>query len=150
MNICSPNSNYALFCAHRDWVPDYKNPYNLILTFASEVSEAQARKKYAQFIRKLSKKILKNAYRRYGKLIEQRAYLEYGSNGNYHIHALCDVRNDWDERFESLVRQLWTHGIEVEIRKVPINELARAHAYNSKMRTKKLESGSYADSFLVV
>ena len=52
-------SNHALHEAHRDWVPDYKNPYNLILTFSDDVSEKHARKKYSEFIRKLSKRIYK-------------------------------------------------------------------------------------------
>jgi len=145
-----PNSDRALHLAHRAWVPDYRNPYNLILTFAEDVSEQQARKKYSQLICRVSKLILKNAYTRRGRLIDQHGYLEYGNGGRYHIHALCDVREDWADRFIPLVRKLWTHGIETEVTKVPTNELARVHAYNSKMQTKKSESGRYADSYLVV
>ena len=151
MNIHDyPNSNRALHIAHRGWVPDYMNPYNLILTFADDVSENQARRKYSQLIRSLSKRILKNACTNHHKQIDHRGYLEYGAGGKYHIHTLVDVRGDWDDRFIPLVRKLWTHGIVEEITKVPANELSRVHKYNSKMRTKKTGSGYYSDSYLVV
>ena len=145
-----PNSNLALHQAHRNWVPGYRNPYNMILTFMEDVSEGQARKMYSQLIRRLSKLIMNNAYRRHNKLIEQHGYLECCNGGKYHIHALCDVREDWNERFIPLVRRLWTSGIETEIVKVPVHELSKVHKYNSKMRTKNNGSGYYADAFLVV
>lgn len=145
-----PNSNQALHAAHRDWIPDYSNPYNLILTFSEDVGEEHARNKYSLFIRKLSKYILKNGYTRFGNIIGQRSYLEYRIKGGYHIHTLCDVREDWDDCFVSMVHKVWRHGIVTEIAKVPVNELGRVQGYNSKMRTKKIESGYYSDSHLVV
>ena len=145
-------SNHALHDAHRDWVPDYKNPYNLILTFADNVSEKLARKKYSAFIRKLSKLIYKNASRRDrgNKKISQRGYLEVCKKGRYHIHALLDVREDWDACFTKIVSALWKHGIDIQVKKVPLNEIERVHKYNSKMRTKKTTTGYYSDAYLVV
>ncbi len=145
-------SNHALHAAHYGWVPDYQNPYNLILTFADDVSEKHARKKYSAFIRKLSKLIYKNASRkdRGNKKISQRGYMEVCKKGRYHIHALLDVREDWDARFKIVVNMLWEHGIVLQVQKVPINEVKRTHIYNSKMRTKKTNTGYYSDAYLVV
>ena len=143
-------SNHALHDAHYGWVPDYQNPYNLILTFADDISEKHARKKYSELIRKLSKLIYKNAYRRHGKKICHRGYLEVNEKGRYHIHTLLDVREDWDARFKIVVNMLWEHGIVVQVQKVPINEVKRTHIYNSKMRTKKTDTGYYSDAYLVV
>lgn len=145
-----PNSNRALHFAHRAWVPAYRNPYNLIMTFADDVSEEQARQKFSLFCRRLSKRILKNGYTRFGKLIDQRGYLEFGNNGRFHIHVLIDVREDWNDRFIRLVNQLWIYGLVAKNIKVSADELAKKHAYNSKMKTKRTESGHYSDSFLVV
>jgi len=145
-----PNSNRALYEAFSSWVPDYSNPYNLILTFANDVSEEHARQKYSALIRKISKRILNRGYKDWGNLIAQHGYLEFNKNGRFHIHSLCDVREDWDEKFTALVRKLWRHGIDVQITKVPKSELVKVHQYNSKMRTKKTESGYYSDSFLIV
>lgn len=149
-NFCNLYSNHALHDTHRAWVPDYKNPYNLILTFSDDVSEKHARKKYSEFIRKLSKRIYKNAYRRYRKKIDQRAYLEVCKKGRYHIHALLDVREDWDACFTKTISTLWKHGIDIQVKKVPLNEVKRTHLYNSKMRTKKTTTGYYSDAYLVV
>lgn len=144
-----PNSDYALHQAHRAWVPDYHNPYNIILTFANYVSEEYAREKYSIFVNRMSEKILKNAYRRNDKLLETRGYLEY-AGGGYHVHTLIDVYENWDSRFKTLVRSLWPHGQVKEIKKVPHNELAWVQQYNSKMKTKKSVSGYFSDSFLIV
>jgi len=146
-----PNSNRALHLEHMKWVPKYKNPFNIILTFANDISEQFARDKYGLFVRnKISKRILNNANRRNFKIIEQRGYLEYGSNGRYHIHAMLDVYSNWSDRFADLVHSSWVHGLVIEIKKIPIADIFNTHSYNSKMRTKKTESGHYSDSLLVV
>ena len=144
-----PNSDRALHQAHRTWVPDYHNPYNIILTFANNVSEQYAREKYNRFVNRVSEEILNNAYRRNDKLIETHGYLEY-AGGGYHVHTLINVYKNWDSRFEPLVRSLWPHGLVIEIKKVPHNELAWAQQYNSKMKTKKSGSGYFSDNFLIV
>lgn len=145
-------SNHALHEVHRDWVPDYKNPYNLVLTFANDISEKYAREMYNQFIRKLSKKIYKNAAKdsRGKKRVPQRGYLEANESERLHIHTFLDIRYDWDKRFVMAVHMLWKHGIVVQVEKVPLNEVERVHKYNSKMKTKKCDTGYYSDAYLVV
>jgi len=104
-----PNSNAALYQAHSAWVPDYKNPYYITLTFAHDVSEQYTRNKYSNVIHSLSKRMIPSAWKRYRKLIPQHAYLEY-AGGGYHVHTLVDVYENWDSRFKTLVRSLWPHG----------------------------------------
>lgn len=146
--LINPYSNHALHEAHRAWVPDYINPYNLILTFANDVSEEYARKMYSQFIVKISKQIYKNAAKdsRGKKRIPQRGYLEENESERLHIHNLIDVRDDWDERIIKMVHMLWGHGLVIKSVKVPIPEVPYVHRYNSKMKTKR----DYSDSYLVV
>ena len=143
-----PNTDSALHEAHRAWVPDYKNPYYITLTFAHDVSEQFARNKYSLFVHRLSEQILKNAYTRHNKLISQHGYLEY-AGGGYHIHILINVYENWDSRFKTLVRELWQHGMIKNI-KIPVCDLAKAQDYNAKRKTKQTASGYYSDSFLIV
>ena len=147
----NPYTNHALHEFHRNWVPDYKNPYNLILTFANDVSEDYARKKYSQLIVKLSKLIYKNAAKdsRGKKRIPQRGYLEANESGRFHIHTLLDVREDWDKRFVMVVHMLWKHGLVIESKKIPLPQVPFVHKYNCKMKTKRTASGHYSDSYLV-
>ncbi len=145
-----PNSNAALHLAHRAWVPDYKNPYYVTFTFANDVSEQYARRKYSNVIHSLSKRMIRNAWKRYRKLIPQHAYLEYGAgNGGYHVHSLIDVYERWDSRFKTLVRALWPHGTIKNI-KIPVCDIAKVQDYDAKEITKQTASGYYSDSFLIV
>ena len=102
-------------------MPEYTNPYNLILTFANDISEEHARNKYSLLIRKLSKRILRKGYEVYRNKIEQRGYLEVNTGSRFHMHTLVDVRSDWDTRFKTLVCNTWKHGLVTEIKKVPVS-----------------------------
>lgn len=144
-------SHYSLCGALFGWVPEFKRPFNLILTFRYDVTENQVIRAYCDFINDLSEQLYNKAYVRYSKLVPEAGKFEKGGKGNkYHIHCLIDVPDFFIDQFSTAARHLWKHGRIEQLVEVDAPELSHCYWYNSKPKTTHTESGVITDSRIFV
>ena len=136
-------SNRTHQISHIEWnkqnILNWNNPLSIALTTRFiETPEIQMRKEYSKFVNRLSKRVFPNAYRRYGKLVKETAYIEYGKdNHQIHAHMLVETHPKTNiSEFRNLIDKTWTFGT-CKLRRVDdvddyINQ------YNAKFKTKKI------------
>ena len=128
--------------SHIEWnrenIINWNNPLSVTLTTRFiNTPESQLRKEYSRFVNRLSKKVSPNTYRRYGKLIKETAYIEYGTvDQHIHTHMIVETPKKTDiQSFILLMEETWTLGT-LKSRRVNVRDDS-IHQYNSKFRTKK-------------
>jgi hypothetical protein len=133
-------SNEADRIANLEWnlqnIKKWNSPLSIDLTFRFEHTPAsQVRKEYQKFVNRLSKRIFPNSYKRYGLLVHEVGYLEFGTeNSHPHIHTIIETPLKIDPgKFKNLIDESWTLG-HLQIRKIKTDDLK--HIYNTKFRTK--------------
>ncbi len=128
--------------SHIEWnrenIINWNKPLSVTLTTRfSNTPETQLRKEYSRFVNRLSKKIYPNTYKRYGKLIKETAYIEYGTvDQQIHTHMIVETPKKTDiQSFILLMEETWTLG-RLETRRINVIDDS-IHQYNPKFRTKK-------------
>ncbi len=129
--------------SHIEWnsenINNWNNPLSITLTTRFiDSPESQMRKEYSRFVNRLSKRVFPNTYKRYGKLIRETAYIEFGKvNQQVHTHMIVETPHKADiSEFISLINETWTFGsCKSRIINDGIDDVI--HLYNSKFRTKK-------------
>jgi hypothetical protein len=144
-------SNRSDQISHIEWnrenIINWNKPLSVTLTTRfSNTPETQLRKEYSRFVNRLSKKVSPNTYRRYGKLIKETAYIEYGTvDQHIHTHMIVETPKKTDiQSFILLMEETWTLGT-LKSRRVNVRDDS-IHQYNSKFRTKKIPSTGFTIS----
>ena len=150
LSNCNDENSHSLW--NFENLKDWNKPLSVDLTTRFiDTTENQIRKEYQKFVNRLSKSVFQNSYKRFGLLINETGYLEYGViNQQPHIHTLIETPKKIDQtRFKELIREFWTLGT-LRIRN--INEGDTKYDYNTKMRTKnkRVEGKIVTESLILV
>ena len=150
LSNCNDEHSHALWNLQN--LKNWNKPLSVDLTTRfSDTPESQIRKEYQRFVNRLSKNVFRNSYRRFGLLINETGYLEFGViNQQPHIHMLVETPKKINQtRFKELIRGFWTLG-SLRIRN--INDDDMKYNYNTKRRTKNknVEGKIVTESLILV
>lgn len=92
-------------------IEEFKNPVAITLTFEStNISQDKAKANMEVFIKKLSHKVFKSAYRKHKKLVNIFPVLEggLGTDTHYHYHCIIERPSHIEyEDFEIYIAESW-------------------------------------------
>lgn len=140
--------------AHSLWLQtnlkDWNEPLALHLTTRYELDADRLAIKYEEFINRLSKRIYKMAYKRYGKRIKNKSYIE---GARKHIHGFIETPDFLSKtEIRELINKCWGDVGYAKITRVSDYDAERIAQveYALKPRTKTLNTrGSYLqDAFI--
>ena len=119
-------------------IKEWNEPISAILTCKYNLTENQLRKRYSNYICRMSKSVFPNAFRRHNLLLREISYIEYGKlNSQIHIHMIIEKPHKIPTTdFKKMLRDKWESiGSVISIKSIVDGDPYLAY-YNTKYNTK--------------
>ena len=124
---------------------EWNVPISAILTCKYNLTENQLRKKYSNYICRMSKSVFPNSFRRYNLLLKEISYIEYGNeNERIHSHVIIEKPHKIPTTdFKKMLRDKWgSIGSVISIISIVDGDSFLAD-YNTKYNTKMTAEGGF-------
>jgi len=121
-------------------IREWNEPISAILTCKYNLTENQLRKKYSNYICRMSKSVFPNSFRRYNLLLKEISYIEYGKeNQKIHIHVIIEKPHKIPTTdFKKMLRDKWgSIGSVISVESIVDGDPYLAY-YNTKYKTKMI------------
>ncbi len=126
-------------------IKEWNEPISAILTCKYNLTENQLRKKYSNYICRMSKSVFPNSFKRHNLLLKEISYIEYGKlNSQIHSHMIIEKPHKIPTTdFKKMLRDKWgSIGSVISIISIVDGDSFLAD-YNTKYNTKMTAEGGF-------